>query len=147
MIQIIQILVNKQNFIANFVQILLKCLTELGIATKDLMTTLRHLLRIKVTEVIKMMERVKIVAPEKVISWTHMLLPHPADCRKKHENVETEIIFVITLLLHCYSLQPNDIKVMVLLNLMFVKITSDAYTFKVYTNDENFNNPESRLDC
>ena len=100
MIQIIQILVNKQNFIANFVQILLKCLTELGIATKDLMTTLRHLLGIKVTEVIKMKERVKIVAPEKVISWTHMLLPHPADCRKKHENGETKIIFVITLLLH-----------------------------------------------
>ena len=47
-----------------------------------------------------MMEKVKIVAPEKVISWTHMLLPHPADCRKKHENGETKIIFVITLLLH-----------------------------------------------
>ena len=93
------------------------------------------------------MERVKIVAPEKVISWTHMLLPHPADCRKKHENGETEIIFVITLLLHCYSLQPNDIKVMVLFNPMFVKIISDGSTFKVYTNDENSNNPESRLDC
>ena len=63
--KIIPILANKQNFIANFVQILLKCLIELGIATKDLMTTLRHLRGIKVTEVMKMMERVKIVAPMK----------------------------------------------------------------------------------
>ena len=63
--KIIPILANKQNFIAIFVQILSKCLIELGIATKDLMTTLIHLLGIKVTEVMKMMERVKIVAPKK----------------------------------------------------------------------------------
>ena len=50
MIQIIQILANIQNFIANFVQILLECLIEAGTATKGLMTILTHMLETKETE-------------------------------------------------------------------------------------------------
>ena len=50
MIQIIQILANIQNFIANFVQILLECLIEAGTATKGLLTILTHMLETKETE-------------------------------------------------------------------------------------------------
>ena len=106
------------------------------------MTTLRHLRGIKVTEVMKMMERIQIVTPKKSNQLDSSAAnPTQLTVKRSNKDVETEIIFVITLLLHCYSLQPNDIKVMVLFNPMFVKIISDGSTFKVYTNDENSNNP------